>query len=410
MKALRIGIPLLLAFSVFAFASVEPWAQSLLEISAALLLVLWAGWYAFGDDREFYWNPLGWPLLGITVLGLLQYFLRLTVYPFATKVELLKLVTYLVFFFLAGQAFRTAAQRVAWAWFLLSLGFAVSLFGILQHFTFNGKLYWLRQLRFIGYPFGPFTNRDHFAGFVELIIPVGLAMLALRGTRRDQVPLVALFTIVPIGAVFLSASRGGIIATCVQLLLLAIFLRKRPVGFARMMAVVAILLAAGAFVAWLGVGTALERFAMLKSGAVTEQRRWIMIRDSWHIFVAHPVMGSGLGTLETAYPRYASYYDGLVVNHAHNDYIEALAETGVLGVAFCTLFLVGLFRRSLAEVGSDRDQFGRAVRIGCLVACTGLLIHGLVDFNLHITSNALLFFLQAQIASSASSLAPQITD
>lgn len=372
--------------------------------------MLWAAWYAFGDGREFYWNPLGWPLLAITFLGLLQYVLRLTVYPFATKVELLKLVTYLVLFFLAGQAFRTAAQRVAWAWFLLSLGFAVSLFGILQHFTFNGKLYWLRQLRFIGYPFGPFTNRDHFAGFVELIIPVGLAMLALRGTRRDQVPLVALFTIVPIGAVFLSASRGGIITTCVQLLLLAIFLRKRPVGFARMMAVVAILLAAGAFVAWLGVGTALERFATLKSGAVTEQRRWIMIRDSWHIFVAHPVMGSGLGTLETAYPRYASYYDGLVVNHAHNDYIEALAETGVLGVACCILFLVGLFRRSLAEIGSDRDQFGRAVRIGCLVACTGLLIHGLVDFNLHITSNALLFFLQAQIASSASSLEPQITD
>jgi O-antigen ligase len=410
MKILRIGIPLLVAFSVFAFASVEPWAQSFLEIGAVLLLLIWAAWHAFGDDGQLYWNPLGWPLLAIAVLGLLQYFLGLTVFPFATKVELLKLAAYLVLFFLAGQAFRTAAHRLAWAWFLLSLGFTVSLFGILQHFTFNGKLYWLRQLRFIGYPFGPFTNRDHFAGFIELIIPVGLAMLALRGTRRDQIPLVALFTIVPIGAVFLSASRAGITTTCVQLLLLAIFLRKRPVGIARMLAVVAILLAAGAFVAWLGVGTALERFATLKSGAVTEQRRWTMIHDSWHIFVAHPLMGSGLGTLETAYPRYASYYDGLVVNHAHNDYVEALVETGVLGVTCCAVFLIGLFRRSLAEIGSDRDQYGRAVRIGCLVACTGLLIHGLVDFNLHIPSNALLFFLQAQIASSASSLAPQITD
>jgi O-antigen ligase len=410
MKAIRIGVPILVAFSVFAFATVEPWSQSFLEIGAVLLFVVWAARQAFGKDQGIYWNPLGWPLLAFAALGLIQYSLHLTVYPFVTKIELLKLGSYLVLFFLAGQAFRTAGQRVAWAWFLLALGFTVSLFGILQHFTFNGKLYWLRQLRFIGYPFGPFTNRDHFAGFVELIIPVGLAMLALRGTRRDQIPLVALFTIVPIGAVFLSASRGGIIATCVQLLLVATFLRKRPVGIARLMAVAAILIAAGAFVAWLGVGTALERFATLKSGVVTEQRRWIMIRDSWHVFLDHPLMGSGLGTLETAYPRHASYYDGLVVNHSHNDFIEALAETGVLGVACCAVFLVGLFRRSLAEIGSDRDQFGRAVRIGCLVACTGLLIHGLVDFNLHIPSNALLFFLQAQIASSASSLSPQITD
>ncbi len=402
MKVIRIGIGILVVFSVFAFAAVEPWAQALLEIGAAVLLVFWASLYATGNAADFYWNPLGWPLLGFAAIVLLQYFARLTIYPHATKTDLLLLAAYLFVFFAAGQAFRTAAQRVAWAWFVLALGFTVSLFGILQHFTFNGRLYWLRQMQFGGYPFGPFTNRDHFAGFAELVIPMGLALLTLRGTRRDQVPLVGLLTIVPIGAVFLAASRGGIIAIVVEIVLLALFLRKRPLSLARVIAVVAILLVAGAFVAWLGIGTAMERFATLKSGAVTEQRRWIMIRDSWQIVRAHPWVGSGLGTLETAYPKYASYYDGLVVNHAHNDYIEALAETGWLGGVCCAVFLFWLFRRSLARVGSDPDSVKRAVRIGALVACAGLLVHELLDFNLHIPSNALLFFLQAQLASSNS--------
>lgn len=256
MKLVRIGIFLLTGFSVLAFGTVEPWAQSFLEIGAAALLVLWALLYATRTPRHFYWNPLGWPLLAFAALVLAQYFLRLTVDPFTTKIELVKLAAYLILFFLAGQAFRTGPQRVTWAWFLLFLGFSVSVFGIIQHFTFTGKLYWLRQLQTIGYPFGPYTNRDHFAGFAELIIPPGLALLMLRGTRRDQVPLVALLTIVPIGAIFLSASRGGIITVVVELVLLSFFLQKSSMSWKRGMVIVAMLVAAGAFVAWLGIGTA----------------------------------------------------------------------------------------------------------------------------------------------------------
>jgi len=403
MKVLRFAIPLLVAFSAFAFGTVEPWSQAVLASAAALLFVFWAVLYALGMVKDVSWNPIGWPLLAFALLVLLQYFLRLSSYPFLTKIELLKMAAYFLLFFLAGQAFRKAPHRLGWAWFLLSLGFAISLFGIIQYFTFSGKLYWLRPLHFVGYPFGPFTNRDHFAGFLELIIPVGLAMLMFRGTRRDQVPLVGLFTIVLIGAIFLAASRGGIITVLIEILLLAVFLRKRTIGLARGMAVVAVFLVAGAFVAWLGIGTAIERFTPMKSGLVTEQRRWIMVRDTWKILLADPLDGTGLGTLETVYPLYASYYDGLVVNHSHNDFIEGLAETGLVGGLCCAVFLVELFRRSLSAIATAGDPYDQALRVGALVACAGLLIHGLVDFNLHVPSNALLFFLQAQMASSAPS-------
>jgi O-antigen ligase len=100
------------------------------------------------------------------------------------------------------------------------------------------------------------------------------------------------------------------------------------------------------------------------------------------------------------YPRYETVYDGLVVDHAHNDYIEALAETGILG-GFCGLaFLILLYRNAIKGFSSSQGQFGRALRTGAIVAVSGLLLHSFFDFNLHIPSNALLFLVQAFVATS----------
>jgi hypothetical protein len=64
---------------------------------------------------------------------------------------------------------------------------------------------------------------------------------------------------------------------------------------------------------------------------ISESRRSEMARDSWRIFVDHPLWGTGLGTLQEVFPKYETLYDGRVVNHTHNDYVEVLAETGAMG-------------------------------------------------------------------------------
>jgi len=101
------------------------------------------------------------------------------------------------------------------------------------------------------------------------------------------------------------------------------------------------------------------------------------------------------------YPRYETLYDGLVVDHVHNDYAEALAETGLLG-AICGLsFLWLLFREARTGFEAGQGHFSRALHAGAIVALRGLLLHSFVDFNLHIPGNALLFLLQAYIATSS---------
>ena len=401
MRAIRVGMCILVAFSAFAHGVVEAWSEAVLEIGAAALLALWAALVFWQRQIEIRWNPLGWPFLAFGGFALLQYLARLTVYPYLTKVELLKLAAYLLLFFLALQAFRTRREWQGFVWFLLVLGFVISVFGIIQHFTFNEKLYWVRELRYGGIPFGPYVNRNHFAGLIELIVPSGLAILLLRAVRRDQLPLVALFTILPIGALFLSASRGGIVSFLVELGVLVILVWMSRGGRKPLVAGAVVLLLAGALVAWLGVGRALERFAKFQSLEVSEQRRVVMIKDTWRIFLDHPWVGTGLGTLVSVYPRYESLYDGKVIDHAHNDYVEALAETGIVGGLCCLAFIVLLFWLALANLRASPDLLDLAMHVGAFVACAGLLAHSFADFNLHIPSNALLFFLQAALASSA---------
>jgi O-antigen ligase len=401
MSFIRTGICILAAFAVLAHGAVEPWSEGVLEIGAAVLLLAWAGKALTNSELKLVWNPLLWPLLGFWLVAAFQLIFGMTAVPFLTRIELLKYSALLALFFLCVQSFRTRTHWRNLVWFFLSLGFAVSLFAILQHFTFNGKLYWVRELQYGGIPFGPYVNRNHFAGLMELLIPPGLAIQILGAERRDQLPLVTLFTLLPIGALFLAASRGGIISFVAEVAFLAILIvarrREKKVLFAGAL----IFTLAAILVSWLGIGRALDRFANYKKLETTEGRRVEMTHDSLLIFQDHRLLGTGVGTLQEVFPRYETVYDGLVVNHSHNDYAEALAETGAIG-SFCGLvFLIFLFWKSwkILNVGGDPRSF--AYHTGALVACLGLLVHAGVDFNFHVPSNALIFLLQSALATTA---------
>ena len=401
MSFIRTGICVLVTFAVLAHGAVEPWSEAVLELGAAVLLAVWAFNALADGELKMVWNPLLWPLLAFWLVVAFQLALGVSAVPFLTRIELLKYSALVALFFLCVQSYKTRSQWRTFVWFLLSLGFAVSLFAILQHFTFNGKLYWVRELQFGGIPFGPYVNRNHFAGLMELLIPPGLAIQILGGERRDQLPLVTLFTLLPIGALFLSASRGGIISFVAEVIFLTILIvarrrEKKVLGAAALVITLAAIL-----VSWLGIGAALDRFATYKKLETSEGRRVEMLHDTLLIFGSHRILGTGLGTLQEVFPFYETTYDGLVVNHSHNDYAEALAETGAIG-GFCGfVFLVLLLWRAwkILNAGDDRRAF--AYHAGALVACLGLLVHAGVDFNFHIPSNALIFLLQAALATSA---------
>jgi O-antigen ligase len=398
-KTIRIGIPVLIAFAVLAHGAVEPWSQAILETGAGVLLVAWAVESAIRGKFELRWNALLVPIAGLLALALAQWATGLTAYGYFTKLETLRLAAGLMLVFLVVQAYRTPGEWKGLVWFLMSFAFGVSVFGIVQYFTWNGKLYWLRTLHNGGTPFGPFVNRNDFAGFVELILPLGLALLVLDGERRERRSLVALFAVFPAAALVLCASRAGIVVFCLELVLLAALVwiygrrsqRWMLVGVAAVIAMLA---------AWLGVGQSFARFVGATGSEVSLEQRFSMSRDTWHIFLAHPFAGTGMGTLEIVYPRYQTHYLGLIVNHAHDDYVELLSDGGLLAGALGFAFLLIFYRRGVRNLRRARAPVTRALYAGGLVACSGLLLHEFVDFNLQIPSNAFIFLTITVLVTS----------
>jgi len=400
MKILRIGICVLLTFAVLAYGGVEDWSQAILEVCFAALLVIWA-------LRTFAWqqevitiSPLLPPLLVFLLVTLVQLVFHRTASPYDTRMQLQLLITNIILLILLSQAYYRMNHWRGLLWFLMSLGFFVSVFGILQQLTFNGKLYWFRVMRYGGHPFGPYVNRNHFAGFAEILIPVALVPLVLGKVRRERLFLVGLFAVVPIVALLLSASRGGIISFAVELVILFSLLLVRRLQSKYMLAGGVLVLCAILAVSWIGVQEVLQRFSNYESLDVTVGKRASMRHDTFRIFLDHPALGTGLGTFQMVFPPYESNYDARIVNHAHNDYLEVLAETGLAGGICCLWFLAILFIESVKGLKDLGGSFGAALNLSGLVGCCGLLVHSLVDFNLHIPANALLFFVSAHLATT----------
>lgn len=398
MKVLRVGICCLLTFAVLSFGAVEEWSQAVLEVGASLLLVYWALRQYLAKAEQLAIPEELIPLCAFALVIVAQYAFHLTASRYYTRIDLQLLLTYLIVVFLMAQAYSRTSHWRGYIWFVMSLGFFVSIFGILQYLTFNEKLYWFRAMRFGGMPFGPYVNRNHFAGFAEMVIPVALVPLFLGKVRRERLFLVALFALVPIVALLLSASRGGIISFAVQMVMLLLLLLIRRIRSRHMILGGLVVLAALMTVSWIGVQQVFQRFSGLQSLEVTSGKRTAMRQGTWRLFLDHPVLGTGLGTFEMMFPPYDTLYDGKVVNQAHNDYVEALAETGVLGGLCCAWFIGMVLFGSLKEMAELGNSFASVLNLTGLIACSGILVHSLVDFNLHIPANALLFFMSAHLA------------
>lgn len=400
MRLLRIGICLLIAFSVLAFGTVEIWSESILEAGAAVLFLWWAILICRNREIETHWSPVYWPLLAFLGIAVLQLAFGATAYPFLTGVALLKISACSLLFFLIGQAFRSPRDLRFLVWFLMCFAFGVAVFGIAQNFTSHYVLYWYRPLTNGGNPFGPYVNRNDFAGLMELLAPIGLSLVLFRGVRREQMPFVGILTVVPIVALLLTGSRGGIVSFAFELGVLALIVYVARSKKSQIVPFAIVLLVALLAMGWLGANRVLDRFSSYHADELTANRRVTMLKGTWRVFVTHPLIGRGLGTLVAVYPRYEPYYDGKIVDHAHNDYVETLAETGLAGgICLLAFFLLWL---SEARMRLVREQtfFSKAIHAAGVTACAGMAVHSFVDFNLHIPANGLVFLVMIALSTT----------
>jgi O-antigen ligase len=417
-----------IALTTLAYGTVHNWALAIFALSAVLLVCLWAVDGLVLGSVLLPTNPLQWPVLGMIVLGLFQLLpLRthdaaglplspvrsLSLDPYATRMVIVQVAGLLIYFAATTLFLDTPGRLKTIVRTITIFGFLLAVFGLTQSFTSDGsRVYWFRQLT-QSTAFGPFINRHHFAGFMELAVAIPLALLLSGALETYKRPLYAFAAVVMAMSLVATNSRGGIISLGAEIFVLLVTAsfgwgKKKQQRASRQRRVRAALLriglASAAVVVLIGGAVLIsgpEVFTRFLGSPIADDPTtgrshfWSVTMD---VIKAYPFLGSGLGSFGSIYTRYDTRNGIYRLEQAHNDYLQTLSDAGLVGAIIGIAFIVILFRRGIAR-RETHDRFRRAVNTGALAGCFAILMHSFFDFTLHTTANALLFLILGAMAT-----------
>jgi len=443
----------LLFLSPIPFGSAEEWAGHLLELGAFTSLLLWVIWrredlkiktYKFYIPfgvfllicllqiiplPNFLLGPLSPKSLGIwreseSVLSLVgsgssKALYTVSISPNKTWKNILLILAYFSFFLVVVNTFEKREMR-----FLLFGVFAITLFeafyGLTQYLTESPNIAWYTGGS-TSTANGTYINRNHFAGFLGMTIPlfIGYALslgdwekkgffrsLISSDQFAKEMLLFFLAGIMLVALVF-SKSRAGIFSAFSSLLFFYVLLSVKfqnigkETGGVKLRAFIAVLVVASAYALWIGLDPVIERFTRIEGDTIDRVVVW---KDTVRATLDFPLLGMGLGTYGDVFPVYRKEaLEPVTYTHAHSDYLQLALETGFLGFVTIILGIWLFFTFSWERIKSfplERgDPFRLFVSIGALSGIFSLLLHSFADFNLHIPANGLYFtFLFGVIA------------
>jgi O-antigen ligase len=269
------------------------------------------------------------------------------------------------------------------------------------------RLWWLFPIpHVLPGPVGCFVNRNHFGGFLALLCPAALALVAadLRERRwLSALAFLVLLVVISLALVF-SLSRGALVAcvTALAATCVLFFVRRRTLPGLLLVLVFGVV--AGAL-ALLPNQAVRERLRSLRNplqnpSVLTRLSEW---RDTLRVWPHYPVIGAGAGALRTVYPQYRKTSAGGWLSHAENQYAELLAEGGTLGAALA----LGVVAAAIARFRAAREKPPEAVFIGVLGALVVAAVHALFDFPLVLPLYAVMLASMAGLLLPADIRAPR---
>ncbi|MBI5181964.1 MAG: O-antigen ligase family protein [Nitrospirae bacterium] len=417
---IEISLFVIVMLSAILFGAVESWSIAISGVLTAGIFIFFImkqkSLTAFSDNKGLYpllliflypifqLLPLPLAMIGIPhpeIKDLVTLspdistsFHSISIYPFATEREMSRLTIYLMIFLTAAFGLNSREQAYKIIKALAIFGFILSIFAIIQYAAWNGRIYWFRELTHGGAPFGPFVNKNHFAGFIGMIIPLPLGIALMSGNMEKKIRYGFLSVVMAI-ALFFSLSRGGIISFFAGILVFALVIFLKALTKKRLVPILMFVLTLILYLLYLGMTPIIDRFAQTD---VTNEQRFIVWLGTLSAIKDYLVFGSGLGTYQHIFKLYKpegvlAYYD-----HAHNDYLELLLEVGIVGAIITAIFLFFALRPIIKAELQGREIYLKA---GFLSSLSTIAVHSITDFNLHIPSNAMLFFLILGIAASS---------
>ena len=326
-----------------------------------------------------------------------QGWTTITVVPAETRIWLIRMGSFLLAMLISRDLAWRFPDRCGYlAIPVLVVAGGEAALGLVQFFSSSSAA---------GVARGTYVNRDHFAGLLEMAIPLAVMSgvgIYRRGRKRFESSaksavlacgLFALATAMLMAVVF-SLSRMGFLAALFSLLFVGAVssssvLSKRLDTRLRWLPVGLISLAIILTFVYLPTDELIARFAQTGNEDLTADTRVLIWRESVEMVRHAPWAGFGLGSYQSAFYAFKRVAPMSSVAHAHNDYLQAAAELGILGM-LPLLLIAGLAGKSALEsLGLPRETMQHYLGIGCAGSLFALMLHSLVDFNLYIPANAM---------------------
>jgi O-antigen ligase len=423
-KVIFYALLALLALTPLPYGAVETWSIALWEIFVFAVTLLWAAQAAFEGRLKIAANPLAAPLIALLVVAIVQILpipsgggrQTISYDSYVTSLAAIKIFASICFFLLFATFVNDNDRRYLAANVIIGMCVLIALIGIGQ--SYIGKVLWQRGM------YGPFVNRNHFAGFLEMGVGLAGGVIVGRVVKQVMLAIYASFALALCAGIALSASRGGLIALAAEIAFLALVAipnfissrkskhaseRGRSAGRAGVLlrSAAALLLgfaALGGAVLLVGSEGLIQNLSQTQGeiqGELPASERFSR-RDIWNatsqMIKDHPVIGVGLGAFQFAYTRYDQSSGAQRVEQSHNDYLQIVADAGLVGGVITLAFVFLLFARGFSAAQTHNRE-KRAITLGALAGCFAIAVHSFVEFNLQITSNAQLFLALAALGT-----------
>lgn len=440
--AVQILIAVILVFAPWAFGATERWSQAVIQGLVALVLVVCGLRGARANLSKRTWKLAWSERWGVPLLVLVGYialqalnpshqyqsvsrsllprtyvdWLPCSADPSCTWGTLGMLVTYAALFWVVRCCFRHVAEINVLLMVLVVSGFGLALVAILQSVSGEQKLLWFRKSPIPEF-MGSFVNRNNYAAYMNLLIPVALALGGYVGETRSNARykghpgyLFYFMAVVMAASVLRSGSRAGLMI-CMMLLAcwmwnLMFMGKSRAFGSRRrlFLTVSLVAVAAAGMLLFSGIKPLADRFAAPVNEEELQIRensntRPIAYRATFEMFQDHWVYGTGAGTYLRAFPYYQPASLAGFWQYAHCDWLQWMAELGVIGFVLVAVVMFGILRRCICNYLLPPERVSGEPRVRAFYqhilpalgfGLIGVALHACVDFPLHIPGIATL--------------------
>ncbi len=407
-----IGLIPIIFFAALAWGANESWAMALISLAAIGLLFIrfivdaWRGRVQLGR----FWSFAPFVLL-VFYVGLQRLIktrtgsLPHTIYDNSTALYMLLLSACVCLMLLVATGLRTRTRAKMLICCVLALGVFEAVYGLVQYLG-GYNFVWDYPVA-AGVAHGTFINRNHYALLLNLSMCLGVGFLyyrslhILRGQNLTfrrvisapgsaKLAWIMLWPALMGLALIFSMSRMGILALVGCICVMIVSGRfSQETKRTKILGAILICIILG-MAAYAGLDAVLVRYEDITQAVNLEKDRIPIWRDAWKMVPGRLIFGDGLGTFQWLFPAYERMEPDTPAKYAHNDYLQALIEIGIIGLALALWAFAASWRAAVRNVRRAKDPLVRGIGLASLGALTAIALQEITDFSLYIPGVAVL--------------------